>query len=43
MRAYDEWYKSQSIADRGFLNFNQAWPSPLTWHAQNKDLAAKIG
>lgn len=43
MAAYEEWFKALEAADRGFLNFNQAWPSPLTWHAQNKDLAAKVG
>jgi len=43
MPAYKEWFKAQTAADRGFLGFNQAWPSPATWHSQNKDLAAKIG
>lgn len=39
--AYEAWYKSLDTAGRGFLAFNQAWPSPATWHAQNKDAAAK--
>lgn len=43
MPIYEEWFKALDPGDRGFLNFNQAWPSPSTWHAQNKDLAAKVG
>lgn len=41
--AYEEWFKDQTPQHRGFLNFNTAWPSPKTWHQQNKELAEKIG
>lgn len=40
---YQEWFKALSAQERGFLTFNQAWPSPKTWHDQNKDLVAKVG
>jgi hypothetical protein len=43
MQSYEDWFKAQTVTDRGFLNFNQAWPSPKTWHAQNKELAEKVG
>lgn len=42
MAAYEEWFKGLNPQQRGFLNFNQAWPNPITWHQQNKDLAAKV-
>lgn len=41
--AYEEWFKSLDAQRRGFLAFNTAWPHPVTWHDQNKDLAAKVG
>lgn len=41
--AYEAHFKSLPPNHRGFLNFNQAWPHPETWHQQNKELAAKIG
>jgi hypothetical protein len=41
--AYQEWFKALSAQERGFLTFNQAWPSPKTWHDQNKELAEKVG
>lgn len=40
--AYEAFYKSLPTNDRAFLGFNQAWPSPKTWHQQNKELAAKV-
>jgi hypothetical protein len=41
--AYEDWFKTLDTAQRGFLAFNTAWPNNVTWHAQNKDLAAKVG
>lgn len=41
--AYEEFFKGLDTQQRGFLSFNQAWPSHATWHQQNKDLAAKVG
>lgn len=40
--AYEKWFMALNPNQRGFLNFNQAWPNPVTWHQQNKDLAAKV-
>lgn len=40
---YEEWFSGLPTKHKGFLNFNQAWPDPLTWHAQNKAAAAKVG
>lgn len=41
--AYEEWFKTLDTGQRGFLAFNTAWPNNITWHGQNKDLAAKVG
>ncbi len=41
--AYEEWFKALDTARRGFLTFNIAWPVNVTFHAQNKDAAAKVG
>jgi hypothetical protein len=41
--AYGEWFKTLDTAQRGHLAFNTAWPSRETWHAQNKELAEKVG
>ena len=42
MEHYENWFKELKPAERGFLNFNTAWPAPVTWHQRNKDLAAKV-
>jgi hypothetical protein len=39
--AYEEWYRGLPTEARGFLAFNKAG-NGATWHAQNKDLAAKV-
>lgn len=41
--AYEAHFKALPPQHRGFLNFNQAWPNPATWHQQNKELAEKVG
>lgn len=41
--AYEAWFKGLDANRRGFLAFNTAWPANVTWHAQNKDAAAKVG
>lgn len=43
LAAYEAWFKALPTADRGWLTFNQAWPSPDTWHLQNKRLAEQVG
>lgn len=43
VEAYEAWFKGLDTQARGFLAFNTAWPNNVTWHAQNKDLAAKVG
>lgn len=42
LQAYEDWFKNLRPADRGFLNFNTAWPANITWHQQNKDAAQKV-
>lgn len=42
MEAYAEWFRSLPADQRGFLAYNKA-AGNMSWHDQNKDLAAKIG
>lgn len=42
MEAYAEWFKGLPADQRGFLAYNKAGGN-MSWHDQNKDLAAKIG
>jgi len=39
--AYAAWFKALSVDRRGFLAHNRASPG-VSWHDQNKDLAAKV-
>ena len=40
--AYAEWFKSVEAAQKGFLAYNRA-ANGVSWHDQNKELAAKVG
>jgi predicted transcriptional regulator len=39
---YGDWFKALSTGERGFLAYNKG-QGGHTWHAQNKELAEKIG
>lgn len=41
VEAYSEWFKALPTDKRGFLAYNKAG-NGMSWHDQNKDLAAKI-